>query len=318
MATSISVIVPTYKSARYVREAIVSIISQTTLPREIIVVDDASPDDTVAIVSELAKQSPLPIQIIQRDTNSGGPVAPMNVGVQAAQGELIAMLDHDDRMDSKRLALGQQLLEQDSQIGIAFGQSQAMNAAGELAPARPEAYARFGKTARVFSSAEAISALVEQGYGYGGAGGMMFRKQAWQSVQGFREKFRISWDYDFSVRVVMEGWKVGYIPEILYHHRIHQGNLEATGGGLDLYQEVAELMGDLANDARLSAVDRVQIPLLLARRALTAAVQQRELGNYEVALMLYHQARMQGAPRVQVLKGVAKTKWLQFRRKFDN
>ena len=93
---TISVVIPTYNSGPYIDDALASIWKQTLLPDEIIVVDDRSSDGTPERVEALAKRSPVPLRVIRRETNSGFPGRPMNDGVAAANGELIAILDHDD------------------------------------------------------------------------------------------------------------------------------------------------------------------------------------------------------------------------------
>ncbi len=69
--------------------------TQTSPPQEIIVVDDASPDATVDVVESAGQACPCQ-WLIRLPTNSGGPALPINVGVAAASGELITVLDQDD------------------------------------------------------------------------------------------------------------------------------------------------------------------------------------------------------------------------------
>ncbi|MFZ1134382.1 MAG: glycosyltransferase family A protein, partial [Candidatus Korobacteraceae bacterium] len=95
---SLSVVIPTYNASRFMSETLGSVFAQTRLPDEILVVDDASTDGTPAIVRELAAGAPVPLRLIEMAKNTGGPATPMNVGIEAARGEYVALLDHDDLM----------------------------------------------------------------------------------------------------------------------------------------------------------------------------------------------------------------------------
>src|SRR5262245_23883515 len=100
---SISVVIPTYDGEAFVGAALASAQSQTRLPMEIIVVDDASTDRTVHLVEEMAGRTTLPVRLIRLPQNSGGPAHPMNVGIAEARGDLIAVLDQDDVFLPNRL-----------------------------------------------------------------------------------------------------------------------------------------------------------------------------------------------------------------------
>ena len=92
----VTVVIPTYNGAAFIGEALASVFAQTLPPAEVIVVDDCSTDGTANLVQALAHTVPVPLRLIRCDRNSGGPAHPLNVGVAAAQGELIAVLDQDD------------------------------------------------------------------------------------------------------------------------------------------------------------------------------------------------------------------------------
>lgn len=88
----VSVIIPTYNRAAVVARAIKSVMAQDYEPLEIIVVDDASSDDTRRVVDGLRDAR---IRYIARSENKGAAAA-RNTGIRAAQGAFIAFLDSDD------------------------------------------------------------------------------------------------------------------------------------------------------------------------------------------------------------------------------
>lgn len=90
----ISVVIPTYNRAGQIEQAIESVINQTYSNLEILVVDDASTDETEAVVKNISDER---IRYIKLEQNSGGPALPRNIGVENAEGSIIAFLDSDDR-----------------------------------------------------------------------------------------------------------------------------------------------------------------------------------------------------------------------------
>ena len=102
----VSVIMPAYNAAGFVREAIASVLQQTLRDFELIVVDDASTDATAQVVGGLGDAR---IVLIRLERNSGA-VGARNAGIAIARGEYIALLDADDLADPRRLALQVDLL----------------------------------------------------------------------------------------------------------------------------------------------------------------------------------------------------------------
>ena len=92
---SVSVIMPMHNSAHFLRDAIESVLAQTYTNWELLIVDDASTDDSIKIARDYEK-SDLRIRLLINDNPIGIPSAPRNVGLKAAKGQFIAFLDSDD------------------------------------------------------------------------------------------------------------------------------------------------------------------------------------------------------------------------------
>ncbi|MCI0400480.1 MAG: glycosyltransferase [Gammaproteobacteria bacterium] len=95
-----SVVIPAYNAAKWLEETLGSWVRQTVDDFEVIVVDDGSQDETVAIAH--AFESRLNLRVIQ-ERRSGAPAHPRNVGSKAARGELIVPCDADDLAAPDRL-----------------------------------------------------------------------------------------------------------------------------------------------------------------------------------------------------------------------
>lgn len=99
----VSVIIPTYNSARYIGSCVQSVLGQTFGAFEIIVVDDCSTDDTVRIVTEMAQRDGR-IRLVRHAKNSGAASQPRNTGLRMSRGKYIGFLDSDDMYTPTALA----------------------------------------------------------------------------------------------------------------------------------------------------------------------------------------------------------------------
>lgn len=99
--TTVSVIIPARNAAPWIGNAIRSVAAQTRVAHEIIVVNNASIDDTCAIVRHL--RTDLPQLGLISNPRDLGPAASRNVGINQASGEWIALLDADDWFSPTRL-----------------------------------------------------------------------------------------------------------------------------------------------------------------------------------------------------------------------
>lgn len=93
----ISVVIPVYNRAAYIKKALDSVIRQTCPPAEIVVVDDGSTDETQSVLATYRD-----IYVIRHNTNRGVSAA-RNSGIKEAKGEWIAFLDSDDLWTQNKL-----------------------------------------------------------------------------------------------------------------------------------------------------------------------------------------------------------------------
>ena len=100
---SVTAIIPTFRSENLVIRAIESVLSQSSRVDEIIVVDDASDDQTVQVVRDFASNHPQ-IRVIVNDQNLG-PGQSRNVAWNLAKSDYLAFLDADDTWHPKKIEL---------------------------------------------------------------------------------------------------------------------------------------------------------------------------------------------------------------------
>ncbi|KJR41985.1 glycosyl transferase family protein [Candidatus Magnetoovum chiemensis] len=97
----VSIIIPTYNRADYVKEAVDSVLCQSYANKEVIVVDDGSTDNTKEALRAYIENG----SIIYYYQDNSGPSAARNNGIKRSSGELIAFLDSDDIWESDKIAI---------------------------------------------------------------------------------------------------------------------------------------------------------------------------------------------------------------------
>jgi glycosyltransferase involved in cell wall biosynthesis len=100
----VSVIIPTFNSAKTISRALESVARQTLPPAEIIIVDDCSTDLTISIVEDFARDSQQIVRILTRSKNDG-PSTTRNYGWDSAKFDYIAFLDSDDSWHPNKLEI---------------------------------------------------------------------------------------------------------------------------------------------------------------------------------------------------------------------
>ena len=104
-----SVIIPTYNSAKYIKNTLFSVVNQTYHYYEIIVIDDGSKDNTVEIIYEFFKNlNNISFKVLEQKNSGAG--SARNNGINNAKYDWIAFLDSDDLWNSNKLYVINDLL----------------------------------------------------------------------------------------------------------------------------------------------------------------------------------------------------------------
>lgn len=111
----ISVAMATYNGARYISEQMVSLAAQSWLPDELVVSDDGSSDDTIAVIERFAETAPFPVRILPRGERLGFADNFLRAAT-ACSGDLIALCDQDDAWEPTKLAIGARRIIEDGSL----------------------------------------------------------------------------------------------------------------------------------------------------------------------------------------------------------
>lgn len=126
----VSVVIPTYNAAEFVEAAIASVAAQSFRDLEIIVVDDASRDDTLVRTAAALAASGLPHRLLPQERN-GGPAVARNRGVAVARGVYVAFLDADDVWLPGKLAAQVRIMDADPRVTLCGCQATWVSSDGQ-------------------------------------------------------------------------------------------------------------------------------------------------------------------------------------------
>jgi glycosyltransferase involved in cell wall biosynthesis len=223
----VSVIVPAYNYGRYLREAIESIQAQDYDDLEIVVVDNASTDDTQAVLASIHEPR---MRVLTLEVNQGLSGA-FNLGLENARGEYIAYLDADDRWRPGKLRPQVELMESEPGVGVVFCNFAWFDAEGvrdrtqfDIFPeiqSLPSAPTRAGGGRRI--TADTFSAFVEMDDPPAWLQTMLFRREVLDGVR-LVPGMRLCQDTHFGLRVYRRA-DTAYLPEPLVEVRRHGSNL---------------------------------------------------------------------------------------------
>jgi glycosyltransferase involved in cell wall biosynthesis len=123
---TVSVIVPNYNHAKYLRQRIDSILNQTFRDFELIVLDDASKDNSIEIINEYKSKYPDIITFFN-SINSGNPFSQWNLGAGMARGEFLWIAESDDYAEPDFLDRMVKKLKNSKYAGLVFCDSKIVN-----------------------------------------------------------------------------------------------------------------------------------------------------------------------------------------------
>ena len=116
---SVSIVIPCYNYARYLPDAVGSVLSQSGVAVDVIIVDDSSTDHSLAVAYGLSTSEPR-VQVVAHSTNAG-PVQTFNDGLARARGEFLVRLDADDLLTPGSLARSVAVMRQYPSVGLVYG-----------------------------------------------------------------------------------------------------------------------------------------------------------------------------------------------------
>lgn len=203
----VSVVIPAYGQAGFVAQAIQSVLEQSYAHFELIIVDDASPDNTSEIVRKFTDPR---VRLIVHRENRGLPAA-RNTGIRNSKGEIIAFLDADDMFHPAKLRCHVDFLEKHPEIAVSYNPRFELNHSAD--------------TIRELWRPPLRVSLVDLVLGFPfSPSDMVVRKEHLVQVGLFDERFICGGeDTDLPCRLALAGYRFASVDRALNYRRYHSG-----------------------------------------------------------------------------------------------
>jgi succinoglycan biosynthesis protein ExoO len=221
MAMTVSVVIAAFDVAAVIRRAVESVLEQTRPALEIIVVDDASRDQTGAVVAELAATHP-EIKLIALERN-GGPAHARNTALAAARGDWVAVLDADDAWKPNRL---ERLLAIATETGADFvADNQILFDAVAREEVRPGFVVDW--RLRVIDAEDLFrnDTIGVAQFNYGGLKPLLRRDFLRENRLAYDESLRYGEDFKLYAELIFKGGKAVLTSEAFYVFSTRQGEI---------------------------------------------------------------------------------------------
>lgn len=207
---TITVCITNYNYSRFIIECLDSIMNQTFENLELIVIDDVSSDNSIAVISKWMKKNNRRFQkvMLLKNSTNQGPSSSRNIAINMASGANIMIVDADNSLYPSAIS---KLMTAHSLANVAGVYSQ-IEIFGNC---KSIGYADIWDDERLrIANYVDVMALI--------------KKEAWEQVSGFTH-IEEGWeDYDFWLKFVDAGLELAYLPQILCRYRVHGDSRTAT------------------------------------------------------------------------------------------
>lgn len=266
----VSVIVPNFNYGHLLYARLESILSQTMPVYEIIVLDDASTDNSVEILTEFAKHSPVPIQVVLNETNSGSVFRQWRKGVELATGDLIWVAEADDLSDRNFLRHVARAFDDDAVV-MSYCQSKMLDVNGNVTQSNYLDYVADIDPAKWLTSyrhdgVDEIRTAMYLKNTVPNVSTAVFRRQVWLETLREHEDEILAHsnagDWVAYLRLLEKG-EIAFVPESLNLHRRHAQSVTISNFNMHQLRQIAAVQREtiqrfgLGHDATARAASYV-------------------------------------------------------------
>jgi hypothetical protein len=158
----ISIALATYNGGRFLPEQLESLKNQVRPPDELVVVDDASTDNTAEIIKEFGKDVPFPVRLEVSSENQG-PVRSFELALRRCQGDTILLCDQDDIWHPGKVERFETIFAENPEAEFAFSNAALINGEGQALPGDLWQEKSFGPVEQAaFASGQAFPILLQR------------------------------------------------------------------------------------------------------------------------------------------------------------
>ncbi|WP_162139716.1 glycosyltransferase [Kordiimonas gwangyangensis] len=228
----LSLIIPNYNYGVFIGEAISSVLAQSVLPDEILIIDDASTDDSRLIIDYYAEKFPNLLRAEYNSTNLGV-VDNFRKAISLTEGDFVVFIGADNRVRYDFVEQHLAALKMFPDAAVAYCDIVLFGPRARIQASRLEPREEFS-VKRIFAdvatgaeqylwrfpepSPELIANMHEVNFVHGSAA---YRRDAYEGVGGYQERKGVAEDKSLFHRMLASGWRAVHVPEPLLEYRQH-------------------------------------------------------------------------------------------------
>ena len=231
----VSIITPTYNSARFIKETVESVLNQTYQNWEYIIVDDGSTDNTKEVLEPYMDRITYIWQENARQAKA------RNRAYAVSNGKYIAIIDADDLWEPTKLEKQMAYMENESKVGLVYTDRQDIDEAGNF-----------------LINNQSVPDITEEPLrhqllgNYTPFSSFLIRREAIGDDPLHDERFTHSGDRYLTIRIALQGWKFAYVKEKLLLYRRHHKQQSVSRHNLEnILGEILTILEEISVDSRL-------------------------------------------------------------------
>lgn len=246
----VSVIIPNYNYKRFLKERINSVLAQTYPIHELIILDDASTDESVSFIEETVKEIyQIPVKLLLNEHNSGNVFIQWQKGIEEASGDFFWIAEADDSCEPQFLETAMQGFE-DSSVLLSYTESTVIDTQGEIL------HKHSGEIFNIWNSDHWTKAYINDGRDeiakylcinntILNASAVVWRKGNYGEILKEAQKFRLAGDWYVYCSILMNG-RIAFHPQPLNLYRTHPGVVRKNTAADIEYKEIIYIQVEFA------------------------------------------------------------------------
>jgi len=229
----VSVIIPNYNHAPFLRQRIDSVLCQTYRNFEVIILDDCSSDNSREIIESYADH-PKVSRVVINDVNSGGPFLQWEKGINLAVGKYVWIAESDDWCEPSLLEELVSGMEKDDQCVLSYCQLCCVDASNQI-----KWRSQHHSLSEIVDSQDFINDYLAVKVSIYNASMAIFRRDAFKQVSSEFTKFKFCGDWFFWIQIARQG-KVHISGKVLNYFRKHDKDVSGNAykSGLNIVEEL--------------------------------------------------------------------------------
>ena len=226
----ISVIIPNFNYAQFLKKRIDSILKQTLLPDEIIFLDDNSTDNSIQIAKKALGKTSVPFFIVSNGENGGSVFKQWQKGIEKARGDYIWIAESDDASAPDFLKNCIETLEKDNSIGLCYCESMVINKNNRIIDhdffQRIHNYIDPEKWQKnyIANGRDEVCNYLFIRNTIPNASAVVFRSGALRNIGGIPSEYKFSGDWIAYIKILNK-WNIAYLRKALNYKRFHNNSV---------------------------------------------------------------------------------------------